>query len=100
MDIWGTDLRARLAERQATTRTLPAEAPCRWIAEQLTELLAQPLLLDDVFPRRGRLYLDQAEHARARVEGRMEVLYEVIEFFLDRTEPAKSPVAAGTGKAE
>jgi hypothetical protein len=90
MDIWGANLRARLATRQATTTHLPASAPCRWVAEQLAGLLDGPLLWDGAILRGRRLWFDQAERARGRLEARMEVLYEVVEHLLDRTEPVES----------
>jgi hypothetical protein len=49
MGLWGAELRARLATRQVAIATLPAETPCRWIAEQLTNLLDGPLLLDGAY---------------------------------------------------
>lgn len=88
IDIWGTMLRDRLAARQAATRDLPTEAPAGWVAEQLVALLNEPLPWDGLDVRRVRLCDDKVDRARARVEGRMELLYEVCEFFLDRTEPA------------
>jgi hypothetical protein len=97
MDVWGAVLRERLSARLSASCNLPAHAPSRWIAEQLVVLLDEPLLWDGLDVRRVRICDHQVELARARVEGRMELLYEVCEFFLDRTETGEPSATEPAG---
>jgi hypothetical protein len=85
MDLWGTELRDRLAARQAATRELSADQACRWVAEQLAAMLDRPLIWDGAFGRTGSLG-NHIERARDLVHARMELLYDVVEFLLDKSE--------------